>query len=63
MAGLSLSMSSMPVEGVIERENQRSEVIAAMQQKTQRWKAAQKRPPDGAALQRADEEDSLSSSS
>jgi hypothetical protein len=53
----------MPVEGVIERENQRSEVIAAMQQKIQRWKVTQKRPPDGAVWQRADEGDSLSSSS
>jgi hypothetical protein len=54
---------SMPVEGVIERETQKSEVIAAMQQKTQQWRATQRRPPDGAVLQPEDEEDSLSSSS
>jgi hypothetical protein len=53
----------MSVEGVIGKESPRSEAIAAMQQKSQLWKAAQRRPLDGAALQHADEEDSLSSSS
>jgi hypothetical protein len=51
-------MSSMPVEGVTGMESRKSEVIWAMQQKSQRWKVAQKTHPGGESAQPADGEGS-----